>query len=389
MTEYGGVWAELIGQEEKISPLIRASHDPEYMTHAWLITGPPGSGRSNVARAFAAALLTEDHGDTLSHEARRILSGTHESMTVMRTQKSMISIEEVRALIATATTAPVNAPWRVMIIEDADRMQERTSNVLLKSIEEPPAATVWILCAPSPQDVVTTIRSRCRVISLRVPPVEAVADLLVRRDNVDLQRARWAASVAQSHIGRARHLANDDEAIRRYSWILSLPGRFTSVGEAVIAAGEVVDAATQYAEDYTQQRDAQERQELLETLGVQPGKSIPPALRSQVKNLEEEQKRRAKRAVSDQLDSILLELLSFYRDVLAVQCGAKQDVVNRGAEDVIHSRAEESSPADTLHRIHALEQGRNRLGTNMSKLLIVEAVFIVLWRPKLLGRLGV
>ena len=178
------VWDDLVGQEAAISELSAAAAG-QGMTHAWLITGPPGSGRSNAARAFAAALLTEDHGASLSPEAQRALSGTHESMTMLRTQKSVISIDEVRQLVSTSQSSPVNADWRVIIIEDADRMAERTSNVLLKAIEEPPPTTVWILCAPSPEDVLTTIRSRCRTVGLRIPPAEAVAQLLVNRDGVD------------------------------------------------------------------------------------------------------------------------------------------------------------------------------------------------------------
>ena len=205
------VWDDLVGQEAAISELSAAAAG-QGMTHAWLITGPPGSGRSNAARAFAAALLTEDHGASLSPEAQRALSGTHESMTMLRTQKSVISIDEVRQLVSTSQSSPVNADWRVIIIEDADRMAERTSNVLLKAIEEPPPTTVWILCAPSPEDVLTTIRSRCRTVGLRIPPAEAVAQLLVNRDGVDPERAKWAAAAAQNHIGRAKRLALDDDA---------------------------------------------------------------------------------------------------------------------------------------------------------------------------------
>lgn len=190
------VFNELVGQDDVITQLKHALYSPGAMTHAWLFTGPPGSGRSNAARAFAAALISggEEQGDVTA----RVLKGHHESLTIMSTQKSVIAIDEVRELVTRAQSAPVNSPWRVVIIEDADRMSERTANVLLKAIEEPPPATVWLLCAPSPIDVLTTIRSRCRPVRLRIPSRDAVAQLLIERDHVDPDRAKWAAAVAQN-----------------------------------------------------------------------------------------------------------------------------------------------------------------------------------------------
>ena len=204
------VFNELVGQDDVITQLKHALYSPGAMTHAWLFTGPPGSGRSNAARAFAAALISggEEQGDVTA----RVLKGHHESLTIMSTQKSVIAIDEVRELVTRAQSAPVNSPWRVVIIEDADRMSERTANVLLKAIEEPPPATVWLLCAPSPIDVLTTIRSRCRPVRLRIPSRDAVAQLLIERDHVDPDRAKWAAAVAQNHIGRAKYMALNESA---------------------------------------------------------------------------------------------------------------------------------------------------------------------------------
>ena len=374
------VWDDLVGQEAAIGELSAAAAG-QGMTHAWLITGPPGSGRSNAARAFAAALLTEDHGAGLSPEAQRALSGTHESMTMLRTQKSVISIDEVRQLVSTSQSSPVNADWRVIIIEDADRMAERTSNVLLKAIEEPPPTTVWILCAPSPEDVLTTIRSRCRTVGLRIPPAEAVAQLLVNRDGVDPERAKWAAAAAQNHLGRAKHLALDDDAAQARRRILEIPQRLTSVGATVRLAGRTVEAASERAEERTKARSEKERAELLETLGVEPGKAVPPALRPQVKKLEEEQKRRAVRARADELDSIMLELLSLYRDVLLTQLGSGDTLINISEAELIREIAAQDDATTTLKRINVLELARERLQTNTAPLLIVEAAFIGLANP--------
>ena len=376
------VWNELVGQERAVDQLARAAGaDSTAMTHAWLLTGPPGSGRSNAARAFAAALLTPDAGDSDSPEAQRALRGIHESMTVLSTQKSLISIDEVRALVATAHQAPVNAAWRVVIIEDADRMAERTSNVLLKAIEEPPPSTVWILCAPSPEDVLTTIRSRCRNVNLRIPSPDAVAQLLRDRDGADADTARWAAHAAQSHIGRARRLVTSPTARTERSFILDIPRQLTSVGSTIRIAARIVDVAKDRAKARTEERNAQEKEQLLRTLGIEAGGKIPPSARAQIRRLEEEQKRRDVRARNDELDSIFIELLSLYRDVLAAQLGAGTGTINVDEDERIGRLAEEGDSTATLKRIDILRQARERLATNMASALVVEAAFVGLSNP--------
>jgi DNA polymerase-3 subunit delta' len=375
------VWDELVGQERAIAELSRATEPGSAaMTHAWLLTGPPGSGRSNAARAFAAALLAPGE-DTDSPDVRRALAGTHESMTVLSTQKSVISIDEVRGLVATAHQAPVNAPWRVVIIEDADRMAERTSNVLLKAIEEPPPNTVWILCAPSPQDVLTTIRSRCRSVTLRVPSPQAVAALLESSAGVDPDTARWAAHASQSHIGRARRLAANPSARSERAAVLDIPRQLRSIGATVRLAARIVDVAKDRAKERTQERNAEEKEQLLRTLGVEAGARVPPSARAQIRRLEEEQKRRDVRARNDELDSILIELQSLYRDVLAAQMGAETGRINVEEDERIATLAAEGDAIATLRRIDVLRQARERLTTTMAPALIIEAAFIGLSNP--------
>ena len=375
------VWHELVGQERAVAELARAAEPGSpAMTHAWLLTGPPGSGRSNAARAFAAALLAPGQ-DRDEPDVRRALGCTHESMTVLSTQKSVISIDEVRSLVATAHQAPANAPWRVVIIEDADRMAERTSNVLLKAIEEPPPQTVWILCAPSPQDVLTTIRSRCRSVTLRVPSPQAVAALLESSAGIDPDTARWAAHASQSHIGRARRLATAPNARSERAVVLDIPRQLRSIGSTVRLAARIVDMAKERAKERTEERNAQEKEQLLRTLGVEAGTRVPPSARAQIRRLEEEQKRRDVRARNDELDSIFIELLSLYRDVLAQQLGAESGRINVEEDERIASLAAEGDANTTLMRIDVLRQARERLGTTMAPALIVESAFIGLSNP--------
>lgn len=375
------VWTGLVGQEPAITELQRAIVDPQAMTHAWLLTGPPGSGRSNLARAFAAALQCPQGGCGTCHACTTVLAGSHPDVTVVATEGVNILIDAVRPLVELAQRSPSEGRWRVILVEDADRLVERTSNLLLKALEEPAPRTVWLLCAPSPQDVLVTLRSRSRSVALRVPPVEAVVELLVQRDGIDPQVAEVAARAAQSHVGIARRLARDPEARRRRADVLGVAARIRGVGDAVLAAGDLVATAQADAKAATEERDAAERAALLRTLGAEGSATIPPALRTQVRQLEEDQKRRATRAQRDVLDRAMLDLLSLYRDVLVVQLGAEVSLVNLDHAETVGELAATSTPEQTLRRMDAIGQARTRLEGNVAPLLAVEAMAIAL-RPQ-------
>ncbi|WP_084104901.1 DNA polymerase III subunit delta' [Demequina sp. NBRC 110056] len=375
------VWAEVVGQETAIAPLQAAVANAAAMTHAWIITGPPGSGRSHAARAFAAALQCPDGGCGTCRACTTALSGAHADVTVLATEKVTISIDEVRGLIATAQSSPSEGRWRVIVIEDADRMTERTSNVLLKSIEEPPPRTVWLLCAPSGEDIAVTIRSRSRHVSLRVPDPEVVAQLLVERDGVEPELARQCAYAAQSHIGVARRLARDPDARARRDQVLALATEIRGVGDAVLAAADLAAVAEEDAKAATEERDVAERNELLRTLGADDGGRLPPALRAQVKQLEDDQKRRATRHKRDVLDRAILDLLSLYRDVAVLQVGAREPLVNESHRGHLESLAGRTTLADTMRCLDALGVTRERLASNVAPLLALEAMALAL-RPR-------
>lgn len=375
------VWDDVVGQDRAVTQLREAVADPGAMTHAWLLTGPPGSGRSNAARAFAAALQCPDDGCGRCTACTTALAGTHADVTVVATEKVTISIDEVRGLIGVAQRAPANGRWRVVVVEDADRMAERTSNVLLKAIEEPPPRTVWVMCAPSPQDVVLTIRSRCRRVGLRVPPVEDVAALLVARDGVDPAVADAAARAAQSHIGLARRLARDPQARERRHRTLALAAAVRGVGDAVLTAAELVEVSAAEASAATADRDAAEKAALLRSLGAEGGGTLPPALRAQVRQLEDDQKRRATRAQRDVLDRSLVDLLSLYRDVLVLQLSADVALVNTAESEMVRHLAAGSTPEQTVRRMDAVGEARTRLEGNVAPLLAMEAMAVAL-RPQ-------
>ncbi|WP_456823970.1 DNA polymerase III subunit delta' [Cellulomonas sp. P5_E12] len=375
------VWDDVVGQEPAVEVLRHAIEDPAAMTHAWLLTGPPGSGRSNAARAFAAALQCATDGCGVCHDCTTTLRGLHPDVTVVATEGVFIRAETARPLVELAQRSPSQGRHRVIIIEDADRLNDTSGNSLLKAIEEPAGRTVWVLCAPSPQDVLVTIRSRSRSVALRVPPVDAVAALLVSRDGIDPAVAAIAARAAQSHVGIARRLARDPEARARRRAVLGIAAKIRGVGDAVLAAGELVETAQADAKAATEQRDADERAELLRSLGAEGAATLPPALRTQVRQLEEDQKRRATRSQRDVLDRAMVDLLSLYRDVLVVQLGAGVELVNVEHEESVRTLAEASTPEQTLRRMDAVGQARTRLAGNVAPLLAVEAMAVAL-RPQ-------
>jgi DNA polymerase-3 subunit delta' len=366
-------WSDLTGQADAIAT-VRAAAAEDGMTHSWLITGPPGSGRSVLAYDFAAALIARP-GEQEATEAL-VAARTHPDLGVLSTERVVISIEEVRALVASSQFSPSVGRYRVMIIEDADRMTERTSNVLLKALEEPPPRTVWILCAPSEADLIPTIRSRVRSVRLRVPSIADVAELIARRDGVPLPEATRAAREAQSHIGMAHRLATDEHARSRRARTLALALGIRSVSSAVLAAAELLEMAGDDAKAITEERDAQERESALRSLGVEPGGTIPPGLRGQLKALEEDQKRRATRSLRDGLDRILVDLLSLYRDVLLRQLDVDAEPVNLAIAPDLEAAAALATPAATLATLDAIAEARRRIDGNVAPALALEAMLI-------------
>ncbi|MGP5073600.1 DNA polymerase III subunit delta' [Arthrobacter rhombi] len=376
--ELTGVWADLPGQDAAIDALQRAA-TLGAPAHAWLFTGPPGSGRSNAARAFAAALQCDapdpqERGCGQCHACRTVMAGTHPDVSLIATEKVNYQIVDVRELITRAQDRPSAGKWRVIIVEDADRMTERTTNVLLKSIEEPPPHTVWILCAPSPADVLVTIRSRCRPISLGVPSREAVAELLVRRDGLTAEQAAFAARVSQSHIGIARRLARDEGARLRRDRTVKLPLRLQSVSDAVVAAGDLVKLSTEESTASAEARATADTAALRESLGLDSDSPIPPQLRSQFKALEELNKRRAKRGVNDSLDRALIDLTTFYRDVLTLQLATGSELVNDYLARELATVAHRTTAEQTLARIDYISEARRRITANVQPLLAMEAM---------------
>jgi DNA polymerase-3 subunit delta' len=376
------VFGELAGQERVVEQLLGALSGS--MTHAWLFTGPPGSGRSIAARAFASALLCPNGGCDDCPSCRQVRAGTHADLLLVRPDGLSYGVKQTRELVLRAAGAPSGGRWLVVLFEDADRCTEAAANALLKAIEEPTPRTVWLLCAPSAEDLVTTIRSRCRVMSLRVPPSEAVASVLVQRDGVSHEVALAAARAAQGHVGRARRLATDPTSAARRLSVLEVPVKAASLGPALAVAASLVKTAEEEAKTVTEQLDEPEREALRQAFGEgSTGKGVAKAMRGMagaMKDLEDRQKSRATRVKRDTLDSALLDLVAFYRDVLMVQLGVDAELFNSDRLDDLRRLASASRPEATLRRIQAIMRCRERLTVNVAPLLAVEEMTISLAR---------
>jgi DNA polymerase III subunit delta' len=398
------VFADLVGQDGPVETLrqaaaaaarlIGADAGPasaapagNAMTHAWIFTGPPGSGRSVAARAFAAALQCEyGTGCGTCAGCHTTLAGTHADVRFVVPEGLSIGVGEMRALVLRAASAPTGGRWQVLVIEDADRLTEAAGNALLKAIEEPAPRTVFLLCTPSthPDDISLTIRSRCRVVPLRQPSPDAVAAVLTTRDGIPADLATWAAAAAQGHVGRARRLARDSEARHRRAAVLAVPRQLTGIGACFDTASALIEAAEAEAAASVAEIDAAERTALQTALGAGgTGRGAAAAARGtggQLKDLERRQRSRATRAQRDALDRALVDLAGFYRDVLVAALSAPVAPVHTDAADVAQAAAAKWSAEAALRRLSAVLECRDAIEANVKPRIAVEAMMLALWR---------
>lgn len=379
------VWDSLVGQQPVIDMLSRiAQGDPGQITQSWLICGPPGSGRSNMARAFAAALESPDHGmnDEPARVTQQVLAGTHPDVTVLTTNKVTIGIDQVREIITTSEQMPATAPWRIIIIEDVDRMLERTTNVLLKEIEEPAEHCIWLLCAPSAQDVLPTIRSRTRIVNLAVPSASAVAEFLTSTTNVEPKIAQRAARLAEGHIGIAKLYATDKQVMTDRDELVVGVLNLARASDAVLLAGNLIDNAKAQAEVDASRTAADQEAEFRRINGLEPGERIPPKLRGAFNQIakKDDLKRLTTRRTRDVLDRALNSIASIYRDVAVLQNNAEDSVglINLENRSAITELSVRLNRAGAVARLDEVAHIRKRLAGNGNPLLVFESLFCAL-----------
>lgn len=391
------VFDSLIGQEEAVAQLSRAAKDAKLivqgqpsetnaMTHAWLITGPPGSGRSTSALAFAAALVCAQGGCGECVDCKNAIAGTHVDIEHIVPEGLIYSVEDTRALIERAALAPSRSHWHVIVIEDVDRFRAEAASTLLKSLEEPPPGTVWLLCAPTSDDVFETIRSRCRQVVLATPSLTSIAQQLTERYGIDPKMAKFAARAAQGHIGRARALATDESARERRNEILDMPTRVHSVVSCFEMASSIVVNANADTDSIVQPLDLQDEQNVRTAFGdgVEGMKGVERQIKSAVKALEKRAKDRRRRVLSDQYDRVLLDLTGFYRDVLVLQSGADVELINEEIKAKVEKVANMSTSAQTLKRIDVIRETRDNLLANVNPVSAFESMLVTLRNPQLL-----
>ncbi len=396
------VWDDLVGQDRVVEQLQAAARaarasvlagrggvaagNASLMTHAWLFTGPPGAGQVTAARAFAAALqctspdleLGGVPGCGFCDGCHTVLAGSHADVKQVRTDGLSIGVGDMRDLVLRAASYPTGGRWSVILVDAAHRLTEAAANALLKGVEEPSPRTVWLLCAPSVQDVLPTIRSRCRLLVLRTPAAEAVADMLVRRDGVEPGAARLAALAGQGDIDRARRLAVDEQARSRRAEVLRIPLEVADLGGCLAAAQRLVDTAKADAEALAETQDARETEDLRAAYGAAEGSRAPRGMAGAVKELEKRQKSRATRTRRETLNVALGDLLGFYRDVLALQLGAGGELANEDQRPALQRVAGAGAAENTLRRIEAVLACRRALDRNVDPLLAVEAMTVAL-----------
>jgi len=375
------VYDHLVGQTHLIKILegavsaARSGEESQEMTHAWLFTGPPGSGRSSAAVAFACALICSNDGCGTCVNCRAAKAGTHADVEVIRTEGLSIKIEEIRELLTRVAWSPAMGGWRVVVMEDADRLTESAANALLKAIEEPGNRTVWLLCAPTLHDVLPTIRSRCRHLQLVTPSAKDVAEVLVNREGVSPAMADYAARASQGHIGRARYLASDETIRNRRNTIIKLPMQINDVASAFKAAETLLNLATEEAETAASARDEKESTELAEAWGKgATGRGMATGGSKAIKDLEKEQKSRTTRMIRDAIDGALVDIATLYRDVMFIQSGTQGALINQEFVSDISKLAERIPPAKTVSKIDAIMLARTSLSHNAAPLLTLEAL---------------
>lgn len=379
------VWDSLVGQKPVIDMLSRiAQGDPSQITQSWLICGPPGSGRSNMARAFAAALESPDHGMSAepTRVTQQVLAGTHPDVTVLTTNKVTIGIDQVREIITTSEQMPATAPWRIIIIEDVDRMLERTTNVLLKEIEEPAEHCIWLLCAPSAQDVLPTIRSRTRIVNLAVPSTQAVAGFLTSTTNVEPKVAQRAARLAEGHIGIAKLYATDERVMSDRDELVVGVLNLARASDAVLLAGNLIDNAKAQAEADANRITAGQEAEFRRINGLAPSDRIPPKLRGAFNQIakKDDVKRLVTRRTRDVLDRALNSIASIYRDVAVLQNNAEDSVglINLENRSSITELSVRLNRVGAVTRLDEVAHARKRLAGNGNPLLVFESLFCAL-----------
>lgn len=380
------VWDCVVGQEQAVQRLRAAAcGDSSALAQSWLICGAEGFGAVTLARAFAAALESPDHGESegeLSQVAREVLAGSHPDVNTLSTDAVTISIDDVREIVSISEQMPSTAYWRIIIIEDIQRMLERSTNVLLKEIEEPSPHTIWILCASSVQDVLPTIRSRTQIVQLTTPDEKSVAKYIADKTGADKSLSNSVARIAQGNLQLAELYASDERALSRRNELVYGLLHMRAATDAVILAGNLIDDAKAQAETEVQRWVEAEQDEFRRINGLTKDDRMPSKLRAAYNAIgkKDEVKRKVTRTSRDVLNRALNAVESVYRDILIVLNNAQESspIINQDFYADINKLAKDFTIKRALLCVDEISKARRRLVGNGNPTLVFEALFCAL-----------
>lgn len=359
---------------------IRAIPAREYgveeaaMTHSWLLTGPPGSGRSNAALALAAALVCTDPdepGCGRCEDCLAVFNDSHTDVVHIVPQELSISVKSMEQLIRDAASLPTVSDWRVVVLEDADRLSDGAANSLLKTVEEPPEHTIIILCAPStdPEDFSVTLRSRCRHVYVKTPSRAEITRILVDEEGASEVDAQLAASASFRHIGRARKLVNSPDVQKRRAQMLGLAELVFRGDQAFQAVSRFVDPVKKQAKESLAEINDAELRKLEASLGAggrgKGTQKVARGSKGQISELEKQQKLRETRQVRDILDLSLLDFSGLYRDALMLSVDAEVELTHPDYQGVAQKLADRIPQPGLVRCLDAIAHCREQLDQNV------------------------
>lgn len=367
----------VVGQERAISTLSAAATRP---VHAYLFVGPAGTGKSAAAAGFAAAVLCpSDPPDGNCDSCRRALAGLHPDVVVVEREGASISIDAAREVARIAATSPLESDRKVIILHDFHLVKE-SGPALLKTIEEPPPTTFFVILAEHLPPELVTIASRCVQIEFVALSEARIAEQL-QREGVDPTRASHLAQASGGRLDRARLLASDDMfESRREAW-RAVPSRLDGAGSTAAAVADELTALLDASVEPLTVRHAAERAALEQRnaraaevtgTGKTKGRAAKSALSVGVKELEERQRREVRRQRTDELRAGLASLAAAYRDRIA-------------ASDAPGSRRQITGVSNAIDSVAAIDQLSSDLQYNPGELLALQALLVKLGRIALRG----
>jgi DNA polymerase III subunit delta' len=349
----------VVGQPHAVAHLMAAARRP---VHAYLLHGPPGSGKRAAARGLAAALLCPDGGCGVCNVCRRALGGTHPDLVVVERTGASISVGDAQTVVTRAQRRPLEGARQVLMVTDV-HLATVAAPALLKTVEEPPSSTVFVLVADELPPSLATIASRC--VQIRFDPVsEASVAAWLESNGVEAEHAHSVAGAAGGRLDRARLLVTDAGFAARQEQWRSVPARLDGTGAAAaVVAAELLAAADEALAPLRQQH-AQELAERADQAEMTGARGVPGR-----KQLEDGHKREERRWRTDDLRFGLTTLAAIYRDRLAATAGI----------DGRDSSAGSSADARRgVRHLSAIDEASVALGRNANESLLMESLMVEL-----------